>query len=135
MHMNWPSLAGGLLVGFASALLLVGAGRVAGVSGIAAQALYHRKSGDILWRWLFLLGLVAGGFAGAQWLPQNFPLNNDPLLLLGAAGLLVGIGAKLANGCTSGHGICGLGRGSLRSLVAVLTFLAFGALTVYLRRS
>ena len=127
------SLAGGLLIGAAAALLLLANGRVAGISGIAGGSLGAER-GDRLWRFLFLLGLPLGalalspvGFGGAVTLPAS------PLLLL-AGGLLVGYGTQLGSGCTSGHGVCGIARGSKRSLAATATFMASGALTVFVLR-
>jgi uncharacterized membrane protein YedE/YeeE len=128
------ALAGGLLIGAAAALLLSLNGRIAGVSNIT-NGLFEWKRGDILWRLLFLGALVAGaaacyGFFG------NIPAARAhfPGWLLAAGGLLVGFGTSLGNGCTSGHGICGLARLSLRSLVATITFLATGILTTFVVR-
>lgn len=128
------ALAGGALIGLAAALLALCCGRIAGISGIAGQLL-TRMSADHVWRIAFLCGLFA-----APWLlgliseigrqPQS---EASPTLLLGA-GLLVGFGTRLANGCTSGHGVCGLARFSLRSAIAVASFMAAGFLTVWLLR-
>jgi uncharacterized membrane protein YedE/YeeE len=127
------ALAGGLLIGLSAALLWWLNGRIAGITGILANA-FQAASTASLWRWLFLLGLVlgAGTFvavtdAAAQQLRQGFPV---PLLIV--SGLLTGFGTALANGCTSGHGVCGLGRLSVRSVVATLTFLTLGIVTTYL---
>lgn len=128
------ALAGGLLIGGAASLLLWLNGRIAGVSNIT-NGLLAWKRGDILWRLLFLGGLVAGAglyyaFAG------RIPVARAefPGWLLGAGGLLVGFGTSLGNGCTSGHGVCGLGRLSLRSLLATITFLALGIVTTFVVR-
>ncbi|MGX5833830.1 YeeE/YedE family protein [Aeromonas piscicola] len=123
------ALAGGMLVGFSALMLMLFNGKVAGISGILAGAMQHRHA----WRWLFLLGLGAGAWLAfsLDWarLPSFDTLPAWPLVLL--AGLLVGVGTRLGNGCTSGHGICGMGRLSVRSILATLTFMATGALTVF----
>lgn len=123
------ALAGGMLVGLSALMLMLFNGKVAGISGILAGAMQHRHA----WRWLFLLGLGAGAWLAfsLDWarLPRFDTLPAWPLVLL--AGLLVGIGTRLGNGCTSGHGICGMGRLSVRSIFATLTFMATGALTVF----
>ncbi len=127
----FSSLAGGILMGLAGALLLLANGRVAGVSGIFA-GLLGAERGDAAWRAAFLGGLAAGGFAVALVLPglaSNALVRSAPAIA--AAGFLVGLGARLANGCTSGHGLCGLSRLSPRSFVAVGTFMATGAATVF----
>jgi uncharacterized membrane protein YedE/YeeE len=124
------SLLGGALVGSAALILLLVNGRIAGISGILAGALQSRQ----LWRWLFLLGLGGGAWGaftlGLAELPDFTALPSWPVVAL--AGLLVGIGTRLGNGCTSGHGICGLGRLSIRSVVATLTFMSVAALTVFM---
>ena len=124
------ALLGGLLIGSAAVLLLWLNGRIAGVTGMLTGLLL-KPSASQTWRFLFLLGLVAGAAAYSQWgastpLRQGFPV---PLLVL--AGLLTGYGTAQANGCTSGHGVCGLARFSLRSLVATGTFLSVAILTTY----
>ncbi|MBV1775353.1 YeeE/YedE family protein [Burkholderiaceae bacterium DAT-1] len=124
------SLAGGVLIGLASALLLWANGRIAGITGIARHAL---EPGERSWRLLFLLGLIAGAVL-VYLLTGHAPVVaqvRSPLLLIGA-GLLVGLGTVCANGCTSGHGVCGLGRLSVRSLVAVCVFLSVAVLTATL---
>lgn len=129
-----PALAGGLLIGLASAGLLLLNGRVAGISGIYA-GLFEPRPGDRAWRALFIAGLVAGAATVALLRPGTFQFDvvRPPALIL-AAGVLVGFGTRLANGCTSGHGICGVSRFSPRSLVATATFMAAGALTVFVVR-
>jgi uncharacterized membrane protein YedE/YeeE len=128
------ALAGGLLIGAAASLLLWLNGRIAGVSSIT-NGLLAWKRGDILWRLLFLGGLVAG--AGVYYgLWGNVPAArpNFPGWLLAVGGLLVGLGTSFGSGCTSGHGVCGLGRLSLRSLVATVIFLITGILTTFVVR-
>lgn len=126
----WTALLGGVFIGLSATLLWWLNGRIAGISGILAQALSPSAS-ERLWRWLFLLGMVAG--AGVYvWITDTAAAQTRsgfPVWLLVAAGLLTGFGTSMANGCTSGHGVCGLGRLSLRSLVATLTFLAVAIVT------
>ena len=125
-----PALLGGLLIGAGASLLLLFNGRIAGISGILGGVILP-KPGEVSWRLQFLGGLLAGAIAAALLAPGSF--GDAPALPLGlivAAGLLVGFGTRMANGCTSGHGVCGLGRVSKRSLVATLTFMATGALAV-----
>ena len=131
MHPFLQSLAGGVLIGLASWLLLFTLGRVAGISGIASGLIepHAVPANDRTWRWAFLLGLVLVGaaMAWATGQPQAAP---RPIFLLLVAGLLVGYGTVMGSGCTSGHGVCGLGRRSARSLAATLAFMAFGFATV-----
>lgn len=125
-----PSLLGGVLIGLAATILLAWNGRIAGISGILGGVLLP-KSGEVSWRAVFLAGLVAGGFLLRVIYPSAFPAEaSGSLPVIAAAGLLVGFGTRLGSGCTSGHGVCGLSRLSARSLVATLTFMATGALTV-----
>ncbi len=127
------ALAGGALIGLSAALLLFANGRIAGISGILGGALTSHAPG-FAWRWAFLLGLVATGSL-SWWLPERFDMTGLPSLPLTAlAGLVVGFGSRLGSGCTSGHGVCGIGRGSPRSVVATLTFMLTAALTVFVRR-
>lgn len=136
MNASWmaalQALGGGVLIGLASWLLLAALGRVAGISGIAAAALSPQASerGEIgAWRKMFLIGLIVGGAAAFALLAPPV-MAARPLPLLMAAGLLVGVGTVLGSGCTSGHGVCGLGRRSARSLVATLSFMGAGVATV-----
>jgi uncharacterized membrane protein YedE/YeeE len=128
------SLLGGALIGLAASALLALDGKVAGISGIVGGLLRPAR-GDAGWRAAFVGGLLAGGVALRAVLPAAFTITipQPPALLL-AAGLLVGFGTRLGNGCTSGHGVCGLSRGSPRSLIATVTFMATGVLTVLVVR-
>ena len=123
-------LAGGVLIGLAAALMLLGAGRIAGVSGIAARATGISNSGmSPSSAWMFLLGLPLGAGIVAIVLGGLEASFASPWFLI-VAGLLVGIGTRLGSGCTSGHGVCGVSRLSQRSIVATLTFMSAGIATV-----
>ena len=129
MHQTLITVAAGALFGAGAGLLLIGYGRIAGISGIAAGAL-RPKPGDFAWRALFVLGLLLGGNAALRLFPHSISLAPPRALpWLIVAGLCIGFGARLANGCTSGHGICGIGRLSSRSIVATATFTVVGAIT------
>lgn len=123
-------LAGGVLIGLAAAVMLLGLGRIAGVSGIAAKAAGLGGSGIARGgAWMFLIGLPLGALVVS--LAQGgiaASFASAPVLVI--AGLLVGIGTRLGSGCTSGHGVCGISRLSARSIVATLTFMAAGIATV-----
>ncbi|MFM2086251.1 MAG: hypothetical protein RLZZ237_1120 [Pseudomonadota bacterium] len=129
----WSSLAGGLLIGLAAAVLILFNGRIAGISGIVGGLLSPRK-GDAGWRIAFLAGLLITPllYQLRQALPEVHIEAGTPALLI--AGLLVGLGVRYGAGCTSGHGVCGLSRLSLRSLLATICFMAAGFFTVYLLR-
>lgn len=136
LHPYVQSLLGGILIGLASWLLLFTLGRVAGISGIAGGLLTVIPPTDEErhWRWAFLFGLIVMGVLAMNVMGQGgaatpAPAGRSPWLL-GGAGLLVGLGTVLGSGCTSGHGVCGLGRRSLRSLAATLTFMVVGMITV-----
>lgn len=120
---------GGILIGAASAGLLLVNGRIAGITGILGEAVNFRPG---LWRWAFLGGLAVSSLA-APWfgIARIVPDFQTGFGGLALAGLLVGFGTRLSNGCTSGHGVCGLSNLSLRSLVATSVFMAVGALTVF----
>jgi uncharacterized membrane protein YedE/YeeE len=128
------ALAGGALIGLSAALFLVLNGRIAGISGILGGLINPARS-EIGWRAAFLAGLFAAplvyvAFGGV--LPAV--MLNAPLWLLIVAGLIVGFGTRLGAGCTSGHGVCGIGRGSPRSLAATAVFMATALLTVFVTR-
>lgn len=129
----WPALIGGLLIGIAAAMLALFNGRIAGISGIIGGLMRPAKR-EIAWRFAFLTGLMAApatyGFFSV--LPaQKIDAGSGALVI---AGLLVGAGTRYGSGCTSGHGICGLSRLSLRSLVATLAFMGAGFVTVFVAR-
>ncbi len=128
------AIIGGLLIGLSATLLLLFNGRIAGICGILAAAILPDNS-ERTWRWLFLAGLALGTLLWhfASGLPVPDATGASPWLVI-AAGLIVGFGTQMANGCTSGHGVCGLGRLSARSLVATLSFMGAGAVTVYVVR-
>jgi len=126
--------AGGVLIGISVTLLLLFNGRIGGVSGIMNGALFAPK-GDRIWRLTFLAGLVLGAFIFHLLAPDFTVLRQGyPLLLLGLGGFLIGFGTRMGGGCTSGHGICGIANLSIRSLIATLTFMATGMITVYIIR-
>jgi uncharacterized membrane protein YedE/YeeE len=125
------SLSGGLLIGFSAAMLLLFAGKIAGISGIVGEMLRPAKN-DTMWRLLFIVGLLTGGFVLSFISPQAFAVGiSRSTSALVFAGLLVGFGTRLGNGCTSGHGVCGVSRFSKRSILATATFVATGSLTVF----
>lgn len=131
------SLLGGLLIGAAVSLLMVMSGRIAGISGIAYGTLWGAVA-DRSWRALFLVGLVGGAWIAALLGVATplvaLPTGVGPLLVLTGAGLLVGVGTRIGNGCTSGHGVCGLARFSPRSLAATGLFMLIGVATATLLR-
>ncbi|MEX2318311.1 MAG: YeeE/YedE thiosulfate transporter family protein [Bauldia sp.] len=131
---------GGLLIGLSATILWVVNGRTAGISNIAG-GIYPVRRGDELWRMVFLIGLPVGGWIGyiigpaiLTEIPATLPVIELPMFWLVAAGLLVGVGTRVGRGCTSGHGVCGLSRFSIRSVVAVGTFMATAAITVFVVR-
>jgi uncharacterized membrane protein YedE/YeeE len=128
-----PSLLGGLLIGAAAAMLLLLNGRVAGISGIVG-GLLDREPGERAWRVWFIAGLIAGGVVTRLVAPGALGPIASPLPLLAIAGVLVGFGTRLGGGCTSGHGVCGIGRGSPRSTLATVTFMTIAIVVVFLVR-
>jgi uncharacterized membrane protein YedE/YeeE len=135
MDWTWAlrGLAGGAIIGASASLLLVLSGRVAGISGIVGGLLGAGE--DRTWRALFVGGLLLGGALAMLVVPGAFAGAPPAIGIAIAAGLLVGVGTKLGSGCTSGHGVCGLSRLSARSLVATLTFIATGAISVLAARA
>ena len=122
-------LLGGVLIGLSASLLLLLNGRVAGISGIVNGLTRRPGTADWTWRAAFLVGLMGAGGVAMRMLGQQ-AASAAPVAVLLLAGVLVGFGTSLGNGCTSGHGVCGLGRLSQRSFVAVLTFMATAIATV-----
>ncbi len=127
------SLIGGVLIGIASALFILGNGRIAGISGILG-GLLRPSQGDVQWRIAFLLGLIAAPALTYLFIPYVAPTIDADTSTLLMAGLLVGIGTRYGGGCTSGHGVCGLSRLSPRSLIATLAFMAAGVGIVFVMR-
>jgi len=125
------ALIGGIMIGGAASGLLLYNGRIAGISGIAA-GLLPPWGADVMWRCAFFFGLLTAGGLLMFAYPGAFSAPPRSLPVLAIAGLLVGLGTRISNGCTSGHGVCGLARRSMRSLVATATFMATAAITVYL---
>ena len=126
-------LIGGILLGLSAIWLLLTLGRVAGISGIAWGSLAGPDRG---WRWLFLVGLLLGGLLTHTVIGQPLPEESiAPTWLIAISGLLVGIGTRMGGGCTSGHGVCGLGRRSPRSVTATLTFMTLGIITVFIMQN
>ncbi|NOI29668.1 YeeE/YedE family protein [Vibrio coralliilyticus] len=129
----WLSLIGGAFLGLSATMLLMINGKVAGISGVV-NGILSPKRNDLFWRLLFLIGMVAGGALSVIVIGVEIPSTESiPTFVLVIAGLMVGFGTRLGNGCTSGHGICGVGRLSLRSIVATAIFMLVAALTVYIR--
>jgi len=126
---------GGVLIGLSASLVLAVHGKVAGISGMYG-GLFQREVPDRDFRAAFVGGLLVGGVALAFLRPSMFPsAGSVPMAAVVAAGLLVGFGTRLGNGCTSGHGVCGLSRFSGRSLVATITFMLTGAIATFLART
>jgi uncharacterized protein len=129
----WSAAIGGVVIGLAATLFVLVNGRVAGISGIVGGML-HPRGGDFAWRLAFVAGLLLAplAYATVAALPSATIEAGHPVLIV--AGLLVGIGTRFAGGCTSGHGVCGLSRLSPRSLIATLSFMAAGFVTVFVVR-
>ncbi|MCZ8346961.1 MAG: YeeE/YedE thiosulfate transporter family protein [Leptospiraceae bacterium] len=131
------SLLGGLLIGLSSIALLLLSGRIAGISSILENGLFAWKDvSNRVWSLWFLVGLFLGGEILRNFLPDSFGgVHQHKMWMIVLGGLLVGFGSRLGSGCTSGHGVCGLGRLSSRSLVSVLIFMSSAGLTVWLIRT
>lgn len=128
------STIGGLLIGLAAILLLLANGRIAGISGITAGVIHPRK-GNTQWRVLFIAGMLVGASLVHLYHPATMDIRidmSDGAILLG--GFLVGIGTRIGNGCTSGHGVCGVGRLAPRSITASAVFFSLAVVTSYLIR-
>jgi uncharacterized membrane protein YedE/YeeE len=135
MDIAWiHALSGGVLIGIAVSLMLLWNGRATGISGIIYGA-FRASKADLYWRLSFICGLLLGGALLANFSPQVFNTNLAPSdSTLVVAGLFVGFGTVLGSGCTSGHGICGISRWSMRSIVATLLFILSGVVTVMVFR-
>jgi uncharacterized membrane protein YedE/YeeE len=134
MHNFTPiaSLLGGMLIGLSAAGLMFLNGRIAGISGIVAGAV-RPEPGEWGWRACFIAGMVGAGVVARLVSPPSLAIGiTRPIIIFLIAGLVVGFGTRLGSGCTSGHGVCGLSRGSARSLAATLSFMLAGVVTVYL---
>ncbi|EPE2284674.1 MULTISPECIES: YeeE/YedE family protein [Vibrio] len=126
----WMSLLGGIIVGVSAITLMLFTGKTAGISGILNGAV---ENADRVWRIVFLIAMVLGGVFAVYVLGGHVPEQySGSVVLVIVAGLLVGVGTRIGNGCTSGHGICGIGRFSIRSVVATCTFMATAMLTALL---
>jgi uncharacterized membrane protein YedE/YeeE len=130
----WAALIGGALIGLATGLALLLNGKIAGISGVVARIL-RPAPGDALWRVWFLAGLVVGGAATFALYPASAELDFSAAGLgtMAVAGLFVGVGTRVGGGCTSGHGVCGISRGSTGGIAATLTFMAVAGLVVFVR--
>ena len=126
---------GGLLIGSSALLLMASQGKIAGISGVVGGLLAPVATGQRAWRLLFVSGLLVGALL-VQWVTGRWVTNAIPasLGLMVVAGFVVGVGTRMGNGCTSGHGVCGLGRRSPRSLVAVMVFMSVAVATVFVSR-
>lgn len=129
----WEGLLGGALIGLSASVLMLLKGRIAGISGILGGVI--ERSQQMGWQAPFVLGLIlAWPLYTVSHGPIPFEIN-DNLLLIAIAGMLVGIGTRLGSGCTSGHGVCGISRGSARSIIATVVFMAVAIVTVWLKRA
>jgi uncharacterized membrane protein YedE/YeeE len=127
-------LLGGVLIGLASSLMLLNLGRMTGISGIFYSTIFEKQSSSNYWRYSFIIGLVLGGGIVNLISPELFQYEfESSFLLIVVAGIIVGFGTRMGGGCTSGHGVCGLPRKSIRSFIATITFMLTGILTVYLK--
>ena len=139
MQIDWAgfaalnSLAGGALIGAAAVLMVLWGARIAGISGIVG-GLLKLEAGDMAWRWCFVAGLLLAPYVFQLFAPlPEIQIEASPATLI-VAGVLVGFGSRLGSGCTSGHGVCGVSRGSWRSIVATVSFMLMGMLVVYVVR-
>ncbi|WP_299889535.1 YeeE/YedE thiosulfate transporter family protein [uncultured Ruegeria sp.] len=131
----FASLSGGLLIGFGAVLLMLGLGRIMGATGIMSGLVFAKNTAELSWRAVLAAGMIlAPGLIYA--VTGNMPAIDVPIspLMIVIGGVIVGLGASLGSGCTSGHGVCGLSRMSVRSLVAVPTFMVTAAITVFVIR-
>lgn len=136
MPLDWIfALVGGMIIGLAVSIMLLFNGRVTGISGII-NGLFSPQKNDILWRLTFIFGLFIGGILAKEVIPTAFTGGlSTPTWTIIVAGLLVGFGTIMGSGCTSGHGVCGISRLSVRSILSTVTFIAAGILAVVVLRS
>ncbi|BBM87682.1 membrane protein [Candidatus Uabimicrobium amorphum] len=128
----YSALIGGVIIGLSSAMLLLFNGKICGISGITGNILVFKRH-DTLWRTMFFAGLVCGGIVTFTLFPTTKAFVSDAsTTVLICAGLLVGYGTRLGNGCTSGHGVCGMSRFSKRSILATCVFMISGMVTIYI---
>lgn len=134
----WSALAGGIAIGVAAALYLLGVGRIAGIAGIVSNSIRALTSRRLGWpeqsSLLFILGLACAPWLWSLLSPLPTSTVEEPPVMIALAGLLVGVGVRMGNGCTSGHGVCGLSRLSVRSAINVACFMGAGFVTVFLIR-
>ena len=128
------ALAGGFMIGLSVSLLMLTVGKICGLSGIFSSLMTKPREH---WRWLFLVGFVLGSIVAVLWIPHTVheSINTLSIPMSIVAGLLVGFGTKISGGCTSGHGICGVSRLSIRSIVATIIFMATAMIVVFIRRN
>ncbi|XXK32184.1 YeeE/YedE family protein [Rhodobacteraceae bacterium nBUS_24] len=135
VHPDWISgLLGGMMIGLAGAIFLLGNGRIMGASGILGRVLDRSETQPMVENIVFLLALVLAPVVFSQWFATGPTHLSDNWLVILSAGLLVGIGTRLANGCTSGHGVCGISRLSPRGIVSTFLYIAAGGATIALLR-
>lgn len=136
---NWSevtvinSLFGGILIGFSASILILFNGKIAGISGIVG-GLFRPKKNDVAWRLMFIVGLLISPILFSLFRPLPNITIDANITMIVIAGMLVGIGTRFGSGCTSGHGVCGVARMSHRSIIATVTFILSGALTVFILR-
>ena len=132
VEVNWiAALIGGMLIGMSATILLAFDGRIAGISGMVNGAIKFKSEEN--WRWLFIAGMLGGGLIYEYvFASEPTPVSSFAPVAMIVGGFLVGVGTRMGNGCTSGHGVCGLGRLSFRSLVAVITFMITAIITVFI---
>lgn len=129
------SLIGGAIIGLAAALLLLANGRIAGISGISGGILSGYGKRETIWRVAFVVGMIGAGFVIYRFYPESMTFDiQRSKWSMALAGLLVGLGTRIGNGCTSGHGVCGLSRMSPRSMASTMTFIASGVVIVTIVR-
>lgn len=128
-----PALFGGMLIGCSALLLLFVLGRIAGISGIVANLLFGKDKKQFSWRLVFVAGLILGAVIYQNIAPHTLPFREAPsVYLMLVAGFFVGFGTYIGSGCTSGHGVCGIGRFSVRSIVATVVFMVAAIITVFI---